>query len=77
MTNVLAGAYPDVIKAGSVYSGVPDGCFYVPGSTPGSGDPGWSSTCANGFSVASAKQWGDSVRSYYPEYTGAYPKMLM
>jgi len=29
MTNVLAGAYPNVIKAGSVYSGVADGCFYV------------------------------------------------
>ncbi len=33
MTNVLVGAYPDVFKAGSVYSGVPDGCFYVSGST--------------------------------------------
>jgi acetylxylan esterase len=29
MTNVMVGAYPDVCKAGSVYSGVPDGCFYV------------------------------------------------
>ena len=36
MTNVLAGAYPNVIKAGSVYSGVLDGCFYVAGATAGS-----------------------------------------
>ncbi len=27
MTNVLAGAYPDAFKAGSVYSGVPSGCL--------------------------------------------------
>lgn len=39
MTNVLAGAYPDVIKAGSVYSGVPDGCFYVAGTVPGQQTP--------------------------------------
>ncbi|KAK7963397.1 carbohydrate esterase family 1 protein [Apiospora saccharicola] len=33
MTQVLAGAYPDVFKAASAYSGVPDGCFFVQGST--------------------------------------------
>lgn len=33
MTNVLASAYPNVFKAGSAYSGVLDGCFYVVGST--------------------------------------------
>lgn len=77
MTNVLAGAYPNVFKAGSVYSGVPDGCFYTPGAVPGTGDPGWNSTCSGGLSVATAQQWGDTVRSYYPGYTGAYPKMMM
>lgn len=35
MTNVLAGAYPEVFQAGSVYSGVADGCFYVAGATAG------------------------------------------
>ncbi|TAQ84377.1 hypothetical protein B7494_g7298 [Chlorociboria aeruginascens] len=48
MTNVLAGAYPEVFQAGSAYSGVPDGCFYVAGSTANMATPGWSNTCANG-----------------------------
>jgi acetylxylan esterase len=77
MTNVLAGAYPDVIKAGSVYSGVPDGCFYVAGTTAGMQTPGWNSQCANGQLVETAQQWGNLARSYYPGYTGSRPKMLM
>jgi hypothetical protein len=77
MTNVLAGAYPDVIKAGSVYSGVPDGCFYVAGTVPGQATPGWNSQCADGQLIESASQWGDLARSYYPSYTGSRPKMLM
>lgn len=77
MTNVLAGAYPDVIKAGSVYSGVPDGCFYVAGATTGMATPGWNNQCANGQLIKTAQQWGDQTRSYYPGYTGSYPKMLM
>ena len=77
MTNVLAGAYPDVIKAGSVYSGVPDGCFYVAGATPGQATPGWNSQCADGQLIETAEQWGDLARSYYPSYTGSRPKMLM
>lgn len=77
MTNVLAGAYPDVIKAGSVYSGVPDGCFYVAGTVPGQQTPGWNSQCADGQSIETAAQWGALAKSYYPGYTGSYPKMLM
>jgi len=77
MTNVLAGAYPDVFKAGSVYSGVPDGCFYVSGATAGMATPGWSNSCANGQNVKTAQAWGDLVRSYYPGYNGTYPKMQM
>jgi acetylxylan esterase len=77
MTNVLAGAYPDVIKAGSVYSGVPDGCFYVAGTVPGQATPGWNSQCADGQLIETASQWGDLTRSYYPSYTGNRPKMLM
>jgi acetylxylan esterase len=75
MTNVLVGAYPDVFKAGSVYSGVPDGCFAVAGSTATQDPPGWSNNCANGQNIKSAAQWGDMVRSYYPSYTGARPRM--
>lgn len=77
MSNVLAGAYPDVFKAGSVYSGVPDGCFFVQGATAGMATPGWNNACANGQSVKTAQQWGDMTRSYYPGYNGTYPKMLM
>ncbi|KAI2635626.1 putative Acetylxylan esterase A [Hypomontagnella submonticulosa] len=75
MTNVLVGAYPDVFKAGSVYSGVPDGCFYVQGSTATQEPPGWNNQCANGQVTKTAQQWGDLVRSYYPDYTGPRPRM--
>ena len=77
MTNVLAGAYPNAIKAGSVYSGVPDGCFYVAGATAGMATPAWNSQCADGDLIMTAEQWGDLTRSYYPGYTGNYPNMLM
>ncbi|RFU23882.1 hypothetical protein B7463_g12456, partial [Scytalidium lignicola] len=77
MTNVLAGAYPDVIKAGSAYSGVADGCFYVPGATAGMPTPAWNSQCANGQLIQTGAQWAAQVRSYYPGYTGSYPKMLL
>jgi acetylxylan esterase len=75
MTNVMVGAYPDVFKAGCVYSGVPDGCFYVAGSTATQDPPGWSNSCANGQTIHTAKEWGDMVRSYYPTYTRKYPRM--
>ncbi|KAI1801288.1 carbohydrate esterase family 1 protein [Daldinia bambusicola] len=77
MTNVLLGAYPDVFKAGSIYSGVPDGCFAVPGSTATQDPPGWNNQCANGQTTKTAAQWGDLVRSYYPGYTGARPRVLV
>ncbi|KAI0862520.1 putative Acetylxylan esterase A [Xylaria cubensis] len=75
MTNVLVGAYPDVFKAGSVYSGVPDGCFYVAGSTATQDPPGWNNQCANGQLSKTAAQWGDQVRSYYPSFNGTRPRM--
>lgn len=77
MTNVLAGAYPDVIKAGSVYSGVADGCFYVAGATAGMATPAWNSQCADGDLIQTGAQWASQVHSYYPGYTGSYPKMLL
>ncbi|RDL36110.1 uncharacterized protein BP5553_06722 [Venustampulla echinocandica] len=77
MTNVLAGAYPDIFKAGSSYSGVPDGCFYVPGATAGQATPGWNNECSGGRSVKTAQQWGDLTRSYYPGYNGTRTRMLI
>ncbi|CAK7215529.1 hypothetical protein SBRCBS47491_002512 [Sporothrix bragantina] len=75
MTNVMVGAYPDMFQAGSVYSGVPDGCFAVPGATATQDPPGWSNQCANGQLTKTAEQWGDLTRSYYPGYTGPRPRM--
>ncbi|PPQ73738.1 hypothetical protein CVT24_006958 [Panaeolus cyanescens] len=67
MTNVLAGAYPDVFKAGSAFSGVPYACFAGAGL--------WNNECAQGQTTKTAQQWGDLVRSGYPGYTGPRPKM--
>ncbi|KAI1329370.1 putative Acetylxylan esterase A [Xylariaceae sp. FL0255] len=75
MTNVMVGAYPEVFQAGSVYSGVPDGCFYVAGSTATQDPPGWNSQCADGQVTKTAQAWGDLTRSYYPGYNGTRPRM--
>ncbi|KAI1778641.1 putative Acetylxylan esterase A [Hypoxylon cercidicola] len=75
MSNVLAGAYPDVFKAVSVYSGVPDGCFFVQGSTATQEPPGWANACANGQLTKTGAQWGDMTRSYYPGYNGTRTRM--
>lgn len=77
MTNVLAGSYPNVFAARSVYSGVPDGCFYVAGATAGASTPGWNSKCSTGFEVNSAEEWGALVQSYFPSYSGTYPRMQL
>lgn len=75
--NVLAGAYPDVFKAVSAYSGVPDGCFFVSGAGATTDPPGWNNACANGQSTKTAQQWGDMVRSYYPDFNGTRTRMLI
>ncbi|KAF9527349.1 carbohydrate esterase family 1 protein, partial [Crepidotus variabilis] len=67
MTNVLAGAYPDVFAAGAAFAGVPYGCF--------AGSGMWNNACANGQTTKTAQQWGDQVRSGYPGYNGTYPKL--
>ncbi|KAI4527480.1 carbohydrate esterase family 1 and carbohydrate-binding module family 1 protein [Schizophyllum commune Loenen D] len=71
MTNVLAATYPDVFKAGIVYSGVGAGCFV----SASGGVDAWNSTCSTGQSTASAAQWAAVVHGMYPGYTGAYPRM--
>ncbi|KAF8070451.1 acetyl xylan esterase [Lyophyllum atratum] len=67
MTNVLAGAYPDLFQAGAAFAGVPYGCFAGPDL--------WNNACATGTITKTAQQWGDLVRSGYPGYTGPRPKM--
>ena len=67
MTNVLMGAYPDIFAAGSLYSGVPYGCFAGPNA--------WNSQCSTGELIMTPQQWGDLVLAGYPGYTGARPKV--
>ena len=71
MTSVLAGAYPDVFKAGVVDSGVAFGCFAVPGQP----DDSWNSQCAQGQLVLTGAQWAQKVYNAFPGFTGTYPKM--
>lgn len=69
MTNVLAGAYPDLFKAGVAYAGVPYACF--------AGPYAWNSDCSTGVLTKTAQQWGDLVRAGYPGYAGARPKLQL
>ncbi|MFL5307682.1 MAG: alpha/beta hydrolase family esterase, partial [Polyangia bacterium] len=73
MTNVLAGSYPDVFKAGAAFAGVPFACF-----AQGSVDSlGWNSSCASGNVSMTGMQWGNLVRAAYPGYTGPRPRMQL
>jgi len=67
MTNVLAGAYPDLFAAGSAWAGVPYACF--------AGSGMWNNACANGQSIKTAQEWGNLVRSGYSGYSGSRPRM--
>jgi acetylxylan esterase len=49
MTSVLMGAYPDLFEAGSLFSGVPYGCFAGPDM--------WNSQCAEGDLIQTPQQW--------------------
>ena len=49
MTSVLMGAYPDIFAAGSLYSGVPYGCFEGPYA--------WNTECALGELIQTPQQW--------------------
>jgi len=69
MTNVLAGAYPDLFAAGAAFAGVPYSCF--------AGSGMWNSQCATGQSSKTAQAWGDAVRAGYPGYTGRRPRMQL
>ncbi|KDR80435.1 hypothetical protein GALMADRAFT_136922 [Galerina marginata CBS 339.88] len=67
MTNVLMGAYPDLFAAGSLYSGVPYGCF--------AGADTWNTQCATGEIIETPQQWGALVKNGYPGFTGTRPKV--
>lgn len=71
MTQVLLGLYPDVFKAGAAFAGVPFGCF---ATTDGST---WNSACSGGNITRTPQQWGDLVRTAYPGYSGARPRVQL
>lgn len=74
MTNVLAGAYPDVFAAGSAFAGVPFGCFAPKGNNAGVYD-NWNGDCASGLVTHTSSEWAAIVKAAYPGYTGWRPKM--
>jgi acetylxylan esterase len=67
MTNVLAGAYPDLFQAGAAFAGVPYACF--------AGPYAWNSDCSTGSISKTPQEWGDLVRGGDPGYKGPRPKM--
>lgn len=71
MTNVMAATYPDLFQAGSVYNGVPAGCFYT-GTVAG-----WNNSCAEGKVIASQDYWRDTALNMAPGYQGSRPRMLI
>jgi acetylxylan esterase len=69
MTNVLLGSYPDVFAAGSVWAGVPFGCF------AGDGFGVWNDACATGKIIKSGAEWAVMVENAYVDYNGFRPKI--
>ena len=71
MTNVMAGSYPDIFEAGSVYSGTAHACFAgAAGATPISANQ----TCAQGLQHTPL-EWANFVLNSYPGYVGKRPRM--
>jgi acetylxylan esterase len=69
--NVMAATYPELFAAGSVYSGVPAGCFV---SSTNQVDA-WNETCSLGESINTPSVWADVVFNMYPGYHGRRPRM--
>lgn len=78
MSNVLAGAYPDVFAAGSAFAGVAFGCF-GDGAPADNGSSSavdyWNAECAGGLVRHTPAEWAAIVRAAYPGYDGYRPKM--
>jgi acetylxylan esterase len=77
MTEALLGVYPDVFLAGVSLMGVPCGCWAEGyNDVTGNGSSAqWSGPCAGGDVVKTGQEWGDLVRSYFPEHTGPRPRL--
>jgi acetylxylan esterase len=66
LTNIMIGAYPDIFRAGSAFTGIPFTCFQPD-------NPFLPNNCVDGKRIKSAQEWGDLVRKAYPGYTGPQP----
>ena len=72
MTTIMCAAYPDLIAAGSCYSGAAAGCLAgSEGFSPLTADP----ACGSGEVRKTGQEWASIARAMYPGYTGAYPRM--
>jgi acetylxylan esterase len=71
MTDVMLGDYPDVLKAGSAFMGVPFGCFAGPGVDV------WNSACAEGQITMTPQAWGNLARAADPGYVGPRPRVQL
>jgi acetylxylan esterase len=67
----MAATYPELFAAGTVYSGVPAGCFVSSSNTP----DGWNSSCAQGQINDTPQQWANVVYAMDPGYSGSRPRM--
>lgn len=74
MTNVLAGAYPDVFAGAAAFSGVGFGCL---SGSRGSSPRSDTSPCTRGGITKTANAWGEQVRAAYPGYSGPRPKIQL
>ena len=68
LTAVMLGAYPEVFSAGAIMAGAP----YKSAS-----DELSASYVMSGLVTKTPAQWGDSVRSENPNYTGTYPRVAI
>ena len=59
---MLAATYPEMFKAGIVYSGVAAGCF----ASPSGGVDAWNYTCQIGQVTATPEGWADLVKDMDP-----------
>jgi acetylxylan esterase len=66
MTNVMAGSYPDLFQATSIYSGVPFACFAGPNA--------WNTACAEGEISMTPEEWVSytftPVEEYLKQFAG-------
>lgn len=72
MTNVMCAVYPDLINAGAAFSGVAAGCF---DHSTTFNSMSANKTCTDDKVHKTGAEWALQVRSFYPGYTGSYPRM--